>query len=169
VILVDARRDIGVVAQRGGAAVHRLHGADHGAQVDVARGERDRLERADIVHPQLERHVVLAALVVALVAVVMAVDQAGGEQFSAHVDRRALGRKAARPDVVNEAAVDHDIDRTLARCGIFTKQRHRSDQGLSRGHFGASYAVARRPGCCAVAGTSRARILNLTVYVGKRN
>ena len=129
-------RDVGVVAQRGGAAVHGLHRADHGAQVYVAGGERDRLERPDIVHPQLKRHVVLAALVVALVTVVMAVDQAGGEQPAGHVDDGAFGRlRAARADILDQAAVDDDIDRAVARRCVLTQQSNRAGQRFSHCHL----------------------------------
>ena len=135
-LLIDARRDVGVVAQRGGAAVHRLQRADHRAQIHVAGGERDRLERPDIVHPELERQVILAALVVALVTVVMAVDQAGGQQPAGHFDHCAFGRLgAARANILDHAAVDDDIDRALARRCVFTQQSNRARQRFSHCHL----------------------------------
>src|SRR3981081_2467587 len=72
----QARALVDVVGDSGRAALHRLDGADHGAQINVARCQLKRAQRAHIIHPELERQVVLAPFVEAFVAVGMTRDQA---------------------------------------------------------------------------------------------
>src|SRR5262245_16970961 len=121
-IFTDVRADVHVVEDRRRAAVHGLDGSDHRTQVDLACREIDWSERADIVHPELKRQVVFATLVEALVTVVVTIDEPSRHQSAAEVDHSAawlLG--ARRADLPDHLAVDHDVDRSVARPCVFAE------------------------------------------------
>jgi len=79
------------------------------------------------------------------VAVVVAVDQAGGDKVTPHIDGPTFGRRgAARPDVSYEAILDDDVDRAVRRPRILPDQRDATQQRLSQDTLLASAGVTNR-------------------------
>ena len=128
---VDAGGLREVVDQRRAAGAQRLDRADHRAQVDLPRRQRNGLARPHELHPELERQVLGAAALEVLVGVLVAVDEARHEEPPRQVDD-ATGAagvdRSGRRDRGDPVALDEHVARLSVEGERIAEKRDRAAQ-----------------------------------------
>ena len=127
---IELRCDVEVVDDRGRAAAQRLDRADQRAEIDLARRIGVAVRRADVEAPVLERGVVVAALLEVFVRVQMPVDETGGGEQQAAVDRRVRGQRprAGRSCLLDRRAVEQQVEAAEARKALAVDRQDVPDE-----------------------------------------